>query len=127
MRCVVSTSDSTRLVSVKLTPVGRAHSYVLGDVPLPAPGNQVVVNADTGPAVGTVVRSISQLEEKRRPQPDSPHRVIRRATRDDVVMRLKHQHRERDAYRVALLKIRERGLGMKLARVEQVFDGSKLN
>jgi cell fate regulator YaaT (PSP1 superfamily) len=42
------------------------------------------------------------------------------------VARLKHEHREREAYRVALLKIRERGLGMKLTRVEQVFDGSRL-
>src|SRR5438034_8959426 len=39
---------------------------------------------------------------------------------------MKHQHREREAQRIAMLKIRERGLGMKLTRVEQVFDGSKL-
>jgi cell fate regulator YaaT (PSP1 superfamily) len=52
--------------------------------------------------------------------------VVRLATREDVVARLKHQHREQEAHRIALLKIRERGLGMKLARVEQAFDGSKL-
>src|SRR5262249_56657876 len=44
----------------------------------------------------------------------------------DIVTRLKHQHREREAFRIAVLKVRERGLGMKLARVEQAFDGSKL-
>ena len=38
----------------------------------------------------------------------------------------KHQQREQEAYRIALLKIRERGLGMKLTRVEQAFDGSRL-
>jgi cell fate regulator YaaT (PSP1 superfamily) len=48
------------------------------------------------------------------------------ANPDDIVTRLKHQHREQEAYRIALLKIRERGLAMKLARVEQAFDGTKL-
>src|SRR5207245_7751455 len=51
---------------------------------------------------------------------------VRLASRDDIVTRLKHEHREREAHRVAMMKIRERGLGMKLARVEQLFDGSKL-
>jgi len=43
-----------------------------------------------------------------------------------VVARLKQEHREREAFRIALLKIREHGLGMKLARVEQPFDGSRM-
>lgn len=122
-------SDSFRLVSVKLTTVGRAQTFPLVDPSAgspPIPGSQVVVQADNGPAVGTVVRSASQVDERRRPPEDSPHRVVRLATRDDIMTRLKHQHREREAHRVALLKIRERALGMKLTRVEQAFDGSKL-
>ncbi len=125
----MSTPDPARLVSVKLTPVGRAHTFLLSDHPgdpPPAVGHQVVVHAETGPAVGTVVRSIPQIADKRRPPADSPQRVVRLASREDIVTRLKHQQRERDAHRIAMLKIRERGLGMKLARVEQVFDGSKL-
>src|SRR6185437_5754214 len=76
--------------------------------------------------IGTVVRSLPQVHERRRPASDSPHRVVRLATRDDIVSRLKHQHRKREAMRVAGLKIREHGLAMKLTRVEQVFDGSRL-
>jgi len=117
------------LVNVKMTPVGRAQTFLLGDLPghtVPKPGDRVVVQTDSGTAVGTVVRAIPQLEAKRRPPADSTHRVVRLATRDDVVARLKHQHREQEAYRIALLKVRERGLDMKLARVEQAFDGSKL-
>jgi cell fate regulator YaaT (PSP1 superfamily) len=109
--------------------VGRAQTFLLGDVPpasVPRTGDGVVVNTDGGPALGTVVRSIPQLDAKRRPPADSPHRVVRLATREDVVTRLKHQHREQEAHRIAMLKIREHGLGMKLARVEQAFDGSKL-
>jgi len=125
----VSAPSPAPLVAVKLTPVGRAQTFLLGDVPADAAprfGDRVVVQADGGPAVGTVVRNIPQLETKRRPPADSPQRVVRLATREDVVARLKHQHRELEAHRIALLKIRERSLGMKLARVEQAFDGSKL-
>jgi cell fate regulator YaaT (PSP1 superfamily) len=118
------------LVAVKLTPVGRAQTFLAaeGSPPSSEPpraGERVVVQTDAGPAIGTVVRAIPQLEPKRRPPADSPQRVVRVATRDDVVARLKHQHREEEAHRIAVLKIRERGLGMKLARVEQAFDGSK--
>jgi cell fate regulator YaaT (PSP1 superfamily) len=73
-----------------------------------------------------VVRSPAAIVERQRPADGSPLRVVRIATHDDVVTRLKQQQRERDGYRVAMLKIRERGLPMKLTRVEQAFDGSKL-
>ena len=125
----MNTPDPAPLVAVKLTPVGRAQTFLHGGLPpdvTPQPGDRVVVHVDGGPAVGTVVRRIPQLDDKRRPATDSPQRVVRLASRDDVVARLKHQHREQDAHRIALLKIRERGLGMKLTRVEQAFDGSKL-
>ena len=125
----MSASEPARLVSVKLTPVGRAQTFLPAEPPLdppPNPGQQVVVCAEGGPAVGTVVRAPSALSEKRRPSEESPLRVVRLATRDDIVVRLKHENREREAQRVAMLKIRERGLGMKLTRVEHAFDGSKL-
>jgi cell fate regulator YaaT (PSP1 superfamily) len=117
------------LVAVKLTPVGRAHTYAPGEnpsQPRPQPGDRVVVQTDAGIAVGTVVPAIPQLDAKRSTAADSAHRVVRIATKEDIVTRLKHQHREQEAHRIAVLKIRERGLGMKLARVEQAFDGSKL-
>ena len=121
-------SDSARLVSVKLTPVGRVQTVCGGDVPDASirAGDRVVVTGESGPALATVVRSIPQLEEKRRRTVDSAHQIVRLATREDITTRLKHQYREREAYRVALLKIRERGLGMKLARVEHALDGSRL-
>jgi cell fate regulator YaaT (PSP1 superfamily) len=115
------------LVAVKLSPVGRAQTFIGSEAaPSPAPGSTVVVQTDAGPALGTVVRRIPQLDERRRPDAESPQRVVRAASRDDIVTRLKQQHREQEAFRIAVLKIRERGLGMKLARVEQTFDGTKL-
>jgi cell fate regulator YaaT (PSP1 superfamily) len=110
-----------------LNPVGRAQTFVgsESDTP-PRAGEPVIVQTDNGLAIGTVVRRIPQLDERRRPAHDSPQRVVRLAGREDVITRLKQQHREQDAFRIGVMKIRERGLGMKLARVEQAFDGSKL-
>jgi cell fate regulator YaaT (PSP1 superfamily) len=114
-------------VSVKLSREGRAQEYrVENPAAVPRSGETVVVQTDAGPAIGHVVPTIPALADRRRPAPDSPHVVVRRASRDDIVTRLKQQHREQEATRIAVMKIRERGLGMKLTRVEQLFDGSKL-
>jgi cell fate regulator YaaT (PSP1 superfamily) len=135
----MSDAPARSCISVKFAPVGRTHTFLLpdlafdepapsADAPAPASiaaGDQVVVQTSEGQAVGTVTRGVPQLAE-RRPPADANARVIRKATRDDVVARLKHQQREQEAHRICLMKIRERGLGMKLARVEQMFDGSRL-
>jgi cell fate regulator YaaT (PSP1 superfamily) len=122
-------------ISVKFTPAGRTQTFLLPDLALDGPvdssppigpGDSVVVQTAEGPAVATVTRGIPQLEARRRPAPDANTTVIRKATRGDIVARLKHQQREQEAHRICLLKIRERGLGMKLAKVEQLFDGSRL-
>jgi cell fate regulator YaaT (PSP1 superfamily) len=137
------------LVSVKFSPVGRTYSFLLPELALDAeglpiaagiqnpppaadpipplrPGDQVIVHTADGSALGTVARAIPALAERKAPPAGSDLQVVRRATRDDVVTRLKQQHREQEAQRICLMKIRERGLAMKLARVEQLFDGSRL-
>ena len=124
-------------VSVKFSPIGRSSSFLIPELDLDAepvsammpepllPGEQVVVQTESGPAVGTVTRAIPALQERRAPQAPEA-KVVRRATKDDVIARFKQEQREQEAHRVCLLKIRERQLPMKLARVEQLFDGSRL-
>jgi cell fate regulator YaaT (PSP1 superfamily) len=118
-------SPSPRYVSIKFDPVGRVHSYLLDDPAFATPrrGEHVVVQTDGGPAVGVVVPTVPELAQR---HPPEAHKVVRKATEQDLVTRLKHEHRERDAHRIALLKIREHGLPMKLTRVEQQFDGARL-
>jgi cell fate regulator YaaT (PSP1 superfamily) len=132
-------------ISVKFTPVGRTYTFLLPDLALDAegapatdtpsqpsaipsliPGDSVVVQTADGPAVGTVTRAVAAIAARKRPAEDSTAEVVRKATRDDIVARLKQQQREQEAHRICLMKIRERGLAMKLARVEQIFDGSRL-
>jgi cell fate regulator YaaT (PSP1 superfamily) len=141
----MSSGPARPFVSVKFSPAGRTYAFLLPELaldavpdtaapppdPIPspfaaAPGEPVVVQTVDGRALGTVTRTIPALAERRCPPADSEARVVRRATRDDVVSRLKHQEREKEAQRICLMKIRERGLSMKLARTEQLFDGSRL-
>src|SRR5947208_15723346 len=127
-RCPVSAPSRVPLVAVKLTPVGRAQTFLLGEHPaqsMPRSGDRVVVQTEGGTAVGTVVRGIPQLDAKRRPPADSPQRVVRLATREDIVARRKHHTREKEAFRIALLKIRRPGRGMKRAGSDQASDGSR--
>ena len=122
----MSTTDPVTFVSVKLSPVARAQTFAAEALDkAPRPGDQVVVQTGNGQALGTVVRSIPQIVERRR-EMDSANKAVRLASHDDIITRMKQEHCEREAYRVALLKIREHGLGMKLARVEHAFDGSRL-
>jgi cell fate regulator YaaT (PSP1 superfamily) len=93
---------------------------------MPRVGDPVVVQTESGPALGTVAPLIPQTAARRPETSDPAHRLVRLASHEDIIARLRHQQREEEAYRVALLKIRERGLAMKLTRVEQAFDGSRL-
>ena len=132
----MSSGPTRPFVSVKFSPVGRSYSFLIPELALdqPAaageppllPGDAVVVQTPEGQAYGNVVRAVpSAASRKLAPAPETP-RVVRRATKEDAVARLKQQQREREALRICQLKIRERSLGMKLARVEQLFDGSRL-
>ena len=123
------TDTTPRYMSVKFHPVGRAQTFLLQEVdfdPKPAPGDPVVVQMGERRAFGAVAPTVPPVAERTAPLGTRPMRVLRRASRDDVLRRLRHEQRERDAQRVCALKIRERGLPMKLVKVEQLFDGSKL-
>ena len=137
----MSAGPQRPFVSVKFSPVGRTYSFLIPELALDAPldqpatprpapepplrhGDAVIVETPDGRALGTVTRSVAAMAAKRVPAEDA--RVVRKATHEDVVTRLKHQQREKEAQRICQMKIRERGLAMKLARVEQLFDGSRL-
>jgi cell fate regulator YaaT (PSP1 superfamily) len=117
-------------VSVKFTPTGRSHTFLLPPEfsldDQPRPGEDVMVRTEQGPSIGVVTRMAPAIVERRLPSTDPERTVIRRASTEDVITRLKQRHREEAARQFCLLKIRERALPMKLTRVEQLFDGSRL-
>jgi cell fate regulator YaaT (PSP1 superfamily) len=121
-------------ISAKFSPVGRVQHFLLPDGwldPPPAAGSTVVVqmlDAQQHPfqEMATVTPALPGVVQERRPAPEPPQQMVRKATPEDVVLKLKQQARERQAFSIGTMKIRERGLPMKLSRVEQAFDGTKL-
>jgi cell fate regulator YaaT (PSP1 superfamily) len=114
-------------ISVKFTLMGRVHTFLLPEPVAggtPPPGESVVVSLADGPAVGRVVPTVGALTDRRTSTISAA--PVRRTTADDLSARLKREQRERAAHQFCLLKIHERNLAMKLTRVEQLFDGSRL-
>ena len=122
------TKSAPSLISVKFDAVGRAHTFLLPDIefePRLRPGDPVVVQKGERRVYAEIALTVPALAERKLSR-GQPAQVLRRASREDVLRRFRHEQREREAKRICLLKIRERGLAMKLAKVEQLFDGSKL-
>jgi len=113
-------------VAVRAIPGGwiRAAIACAAEPPL-TKGDVVVVQTDSGPALACVLARPSVLLARHPPEDQAP-RILRRASGQDHALRARHEQREREASRLCVMKIRERGLAMKLARVEQLFDGSRL-
>jgi cell fate regulator YaaT (PSP1 superfamily) len=124
----VSASSPARAMSVKLTPVGRVQTCAVDEnvSEMPGPGAPVVVQHDGSTAVAVSVRSIPVIEALKSPAARGDARVIRLATREDILLRQRQQRREQEAFRIAVIKARERGLAMKFTRVEQAFDEARL-
>jgi len=122
--------DSQRdaIVFVKLCSAGRPCPCAVPPGAVSKPlraGMPLVVETEAGIGFGRVAGFMPEAPPER-PRPDNGSRVLRIATEDDVAVRRRQQAREREAFRIALLKIRGRGLAMKLTRVEQLYDGSRL-
>jgi cell fate regulator YaaT (PSP1 superfamily) len=122
----MSAGSSGAVVAVKTIPNGWIKTALACQMEPPlADGDVVVVQTDAGPVLAGVVARPSAWTDRRPATGQSP-RILRRATDQDQALRQRHEQREREAFRVCVMKIRERGLAMKLTRVEQVFDGSRL-
>jgi len=115
-------AGSSRLVGVRFRQAGRVYSFVPGAFELRA-GDPVIVETERGSALGIVARPA-------RPETPAPgervYRVIKRADARDLSKQDANLRRAHDARRIALHRIRERQLPMKLIDVECLFDGSKI-
>ena len=122
------TDTSNAFISVKFDAVGRVQQFLLPEAAFDPPfraGDEVVVAKGVRRAYGKVIQSIPQLDAARRPAVTSHDCVVRRASKQDVVQRLKQQRRERDVRRMAVMKIKEFRLPIKLVKVEQQLPGPK--
>jgi cell fate regulator YaaT (PSP1 superfamily) len=121
----MSAGASGAVVMIRTVPGQSVRATVSFELEHPlVEGDPVVVQVDGSPTLGfIVIRPCAVLAKV---AVSDTTKVVRRATQQDLYLRQRHVLRERDALRVGTMKVRERGLAMKLIRVEQAFDGSKL-
>jgi cell fate regulator YaaT (PSP1 superfamily) len=121
----MSAGASGAVVMIKTVPGQSVRAMVPSELEHPlVEGDPVIVQVDGSSILGHIVTRPSAVLAK--VAVSDATKVVRRATRQDLYLRQRHAERERDALRVGIMKVRERGLTMKLIRVEQAFDGSRL-
>ncbi len=87
-------------------------------------GDSVIVETARGVEFGTVVLSPRQVDESSIIQPLKP--VIRKATEADFATNEENREKEKEAFKICLEKIANRGLEMKLIECEYTFDNNKV-
>lgn len=122
-------THTARYVSVTLASAGHAQTCVMPvsvGAERPRVGTAVVVDTPQGQAFGTIDAHVPLLVDRHAGTAADERRVVRIATADDVVERTRQQQREAEARRLAQKRIAERGLSMRLTKVEHAFDGSRM-
>ena len=111
-----------RVVSIQFSYAGKLYDFICGTLQL-RPGDQVIVETEKGRGIGAVVREPREVTSSE--LYEGMKQIIREATAEDLESAARNKTREKDARAYCLKKIIERGLDMKLIRVEYLFDGSK--
>src|SRR4030067_676727 len=86
-------------------------------------GERVVVDTEMGVSLATAATEIREMAEEAVTK--QLKRIVRIATSEDIEREKKNREKEGQALSVCLQKINERGLPMKLVRVEYAFDENK--
>ncbi len=111
-----------RVVSIQFSHAGKLYDFNAGELTL-KPGDRVVVDTERGTSLGTVVSCPEEKEPSQFAHPLAM--VLRLMEPEDEKTQAHHARREQEAHEFCLRRIKERGMEMKLVRVEYLFDGSK--
>jgi len=111
------------IIGVKFKKEGKIYNFDALDIPL-AKNDQVIVNTEDGPAIGTVITDTTLVEPDK--LPPNLKSVLRKTTQEDLKIKLNNADLEQQANQFCKQRIKERRLPMKLIDVESLFDRSKL-
>lgn len=111
-----------KVVKVQFHTAGKLYDFNAGNLDL-HPGDKVIVETERGRSIATVV--IGPLDYSAVDVPELLKTVLKKAIPEDLEAALRNASREKEAFDFCLAKIKERGMEMKLVRVEYLFDGSK--
>src|SRR6056297_2027708 len=111
------------VIGVSFKRAGKIYYFDPDDIEVEN-GDKVIVETSRGIEMGEVVIENKKVEEKELVAPLK--KVIRKATLKDIDKDERNKRLEDEAYDIALDKIQEHGLPMKLIDVEYTFDHNKV-
>lgn len=112
----------SRIVTLQFSAAGKLYDFDAGDLEL-SPRDRVLVETERGVALASVVRA--PVEHSGEDSPTDLVKVMRVTTPDDLETLKRNALKEKEAYDFCNKRIAERGMQMKLVRVEYLFDESK--
>jgi len=111
-----------RIATIQFITAGKMYDFNAGDLDI-HPGDKVVVETERGLGLGSVVTA--PIEREATDGQANLAMIRRKATPEDLLTVERNTLKEKEAYDFCLKRIMERGMQMKLVRVEYLFDGSK--
>ncbi|UFS68961.1 stage 0 sporulation family protein [Geomonas sp. RF6] len=111
-----------KIVRIQYNTAGKLYDFTVGKFIL-SQGDKVIVETERGKTIGTVVAGPMEVEESL--LPEGVKQVQRLAEPTDLAAAAANHAKEKEAHKFCLARIKERGMDMKLVRVEYLFDGSK--
>ncbi len=113
----------TKVVGVRFRQAGKVYYFDPLEYNIEQ-GSNVIVETARGIEFGHVVMGVREVEDEKVVQPLKP--IIRPATEDDEKQEKANREKEKNAFKICLEKIANRGLEMKLIGCEYTFDSNKV-
>jgi cell fate regulator YaaT (PSP1 superfamily) len=110
------------IVRIQFTNAGKLYDFTAGKTAAKA-GDKVIVETERGKSIGQVVAGPIEIDDSLVPEGTKP--VQRLAEPADLAAVAANTVKEKEAHKFCLARIKERGMDMKLVKVEYLFDGSK--
>ena len=111
------------VIGVRFNPAGKIYYFDPIGIKFEY-GQNVIVETSRGVEFGNVAIANKEVSEKEVVAPLKP--IIRKATPEDEVRRADNKIKEKEALKIALEKIKEHKLDMKLISTEYTFDRGKI-
>jgi cell fate regulator YaaT (PSP1 superfamily) len=111
-----------QVVKIQFQTAGKLYDFGTAGIDVKK-GDKVIVETERGKSIGTVIKGPVDMEDK--DIPDGFKSIIRKAVPQDLQAAAGNAAKEKEAFDFCLLRIKERGMDMKLVKVEYLFDGSK--
>ncbi|MDD3293165.1 MAG: stage 0 sporulation family protein [Geobacteraceae bacterium] len=111
-----------KIVKIQFQTAGRLYDFRTGELDVNT-DERVIVETERGRSIGRVVKGPFEIDDNA--VSEAVKTILRKAVPEDLESATRHRAKEKDAFELCLRRVRERGLDMKLVKVEYLFDGSK--